>query len=155
MCLLCVQCRILVHQDSKVEIKMERIRTPYKYRNYKRDKETPDSVSMTVPGESTPIREMLRRHAGGIIDITKERHGYYSEDPDHDDPDFEKIARSDIFDQQNALEQTVEMEIDKAIEAKRSSQKQKDNEEAITDEVNEESKSDNVATEAENDDKPQ
>jgi len=134
---------------------MDRIRTPYKYRNYKRDKETPDTVSLTVPGESTPIREMLRRHAGGIIDISKERHGYYAEDPDHDDVDFEKIARSDIFDQTNALEKTVEMEIDKAIEAKKSSKKQKENVEAITDVVNEESKSDDVSTEAENDDKPQ
>jgi len=133
---------------------MDRIRTPYKYRNYKRDKETPDTVSLTVPGESTPIREMLRRHAGGIIDISKERHGYYAEDPDHDDVDFEKIARSDIFDQTNALEKTVEMEIDKAIEAKKSSKKQKENVEAITDVVNEESKSDDVSTEAENDDKP-
>jgi len=135
---------------------MDRIRTPYKYRNYKRDKETPDSVSMTVPGESTPIREMLRRHAGGIIDISKERHGYYGEEePDHDDPDMEKIARSDIFDQQNAIEKTVEMEIDKAIEAKKSSKKEKQNEEATTDEVHEESRSDDVSTEPENDDKPQ
>ena len=134
---------------------MDRIRTPYKYRNYKRDKETPDTVSLTVPGESTPIREMLRRHAGGIIDISKERHGYYAEDPDHDDVDFEKIARSDIFDQTNALEKTVEMEIDKAIEAKKSSKKQKENDEAKTDVVNEVSKSDDVTTEAENDDKPQ
>jgi len=134
---------------------MERIRTPYKYRNYKRDKETPDSVSLTVPGESTPIRELLRRHAGGIIDISKGNHGYYSEDPDHDDPDMEKIARSDIVDQNNALEKTVEMEIDKAIETKKSSKKQKENDEAITDEVHEESKSDEVSTEAENDDKSQ
>jgi len=110
---------------------------------------------MTVPGESTPIREMLRRHAGGIIDISKERHGYYADDPDHDDEDFEKIARSDIYDQTNALEQSIEMEIDKAIEAKKSSKKQKENDEAKTDVVNEVSTSDDVTTEAENDDKPQ
>lgn len=71
------------------------------------DVEVITGKSMTVPGESVSLRDLVTRFAiSGDIREGVSRDGQYpDEEPDLDDDDLEKLSRSDGADQAEYLEQ--------------------------------------------------
>lgn len=81
------------------------MRNRYKYELKKADMETPIGKSMAVPDDSYTIKEILERHANGMIPAIG-KDGMYDEDPDHDDIDLGELNRSDLAEKHEILEQT-------------------------------------------------
>lgn len=81
----------------------------YDYRDHKKPANT--DPSMTIPGESYTIRELIKRHSQGMTD-NNQHHGEYQEEVDHNDPDIQKLQRIDMVDR-NELTATNQGVIDK------------------------------------------
>lgn len=87
---------------------MRKIRRRYNYKPGKQN-ETPKGVSVTIPGETYTIRELLKKHTRGILPPDIIRQGQYSDEQEFDSPDLQKLHRSDINDktaQINELKKT-------------------------------------------------
>lgn len=84
-----------------------KIRTHHNYDHNENRKKPNTDPSLTIPGESYTIRELIKRYDAGLID--KNQHiGEYQEDVTHDDPDIQKIAKIDRVDRQMLTDQNKE-----------------------------------------------
>jgi len=92
---------------------MRRIKTPANY-EYKKDSAFWHSKkpSLTIVGEAYTIPELMQRAQNGLLENI-ERQGIYDEDPDHEDPDFNRLAGSDIVDQKEAIDASIQKEVSK------------------------------------------
>lgn len=77
------------------------------YRFGKQHTEFNFGESVTVPGESMSIHEMLRRHGSGLIDSSAYRTGHYDDDPDYDDIDMNQVKDLDLFEKEEILRDSI------------------------------------------------
>ncbi len=74
------------------------IRNRYNHKTLKGDKESPKGISLTIPGETYTIRELLIKHTQGVLPPGIDRQPHYAEDTDFNSPDYHKINNLDIVD---------------------------------------------------------
>lgn len=85
--------------------------------NYKLDTgyEENHSPSMTVPGESYSIQDLIQKHTSGIP-VPVFHQGEYDDEPEHDDYDKRELMNADIVEQNEAIQEAQE-KIEQAKEA--------------------------------------
>ena len=71
--------------------------------------------SMTVPGESYTIQELIKKHTSGIP-VNVEIRGEYDEDPTHEDFDKREVQNMDLVDKEEILQQNLDKISNKKIE---------------------------------------
>jgi len=110
----------MVHQDSKIEIEMKRIRNQFDYKPRAKDLSKQSKDSITVQGDTLSIADMLMRLSQGVP-ITGGKHGNYLEGQDeetmHNEPDYDEVGRLDI-NEQNELLQEAQRVTEKVKEAR-------------------------------------
>lgn len=86
--------------DHKVDETEKEIKftTPYNYKSKEQDKENPDPVSMTIPGQSYTIKELVEKHRIGIIPNISNNKPQYSENPTFDIIDVTSLPDFDLVD---------------------------------------------------------
>jgi len=103
----------MVHQDSKIEIEMKRMRRKWDYRPRPVDQETPDEGSETIQNDTLSISDMMKRLAAGMPLTKKE--GVYLHDDDeeaHRDVDYEKVGGLDLTEHEELIDEAQQVMLD-------------------------------------------
>ncbi|WNK13216.1 MAG: hypothetical protein [Microvirus sp.] len=87
---------------AKSPERVVRLRSTLFYRLTRKDMETPRGVSLTVQDDAYTVRDLYDKFTRGI-DMGLDRSVSWSEDPDHDDHDLEKLPGHDLVERQELL----------------------------------------------------
>jgi len=90
-------------------MKKSKILTSQSYRHLKSKRDTPVGKSMTIQGDAKSIKDLLIEHTQGVRDPDIEKPGIFNPEPNHDDPDFEKLIRMDIAEIQHLQQHNNEL----------------------------------------------
>lgn len=96
-----------------------------------------DKVSVTVPNEAVTVRQLFERMGQGVsTDRVKQPTGYVDE-PDHDDPDLEKLKDYDLADLQEHRERLADTMVQKEDQLKQITATIKEKQQKLQDEAKE------------------
>lgn len=72
--------------------------TAYSYKSTDKNKEAVDGKSVTIPGQSMTVRELMDKHRAGTMDIrSKFRDGFWEDENDNfESMDLEKVQHADL-----------------------------------------------------------
>lgn len=65
-------------------------------------------VSMTIPDETYTIRDLIKKHASGVLPPNLERESQYTEEASHEDLDLQYVQRMDMHDKQEIISENLE-----------------------------------------------